>query len=66
MVDFFEYDANSVATNQSPLHHNMLSDASLTRGFGGNPLKDVIHERIKNGHRLVGNTGIGMDLLQDY
>ena len=34
--------------------------------FSGNALKDIVDERIKDGHRLVGDTSIRVDLLEDY
>ena len=33
-------------------------------GFGGNTLEDVVDERVHNGHTLLGDTSIGVDLLQ--
>ena len=36
-----------------------------TRGLGGDSLKDVIHERVHDGHGLGRDTGVGVDLLQD-
>ena len=35
-------------------------------GFGGNALEDVVDEGVEDGHGLVGDTGIGVDLLKDY
>ena len=34
-------------------------------GFSSNPLKDVIHEGVHDGHGLGGNASVGVDLLQD-
>ena len=34
-------------------------------GFGGNLSKDVVDERVHDGHALLGNAGIGVDLLKD-
>ena len=33
--------------------------------FGGNALKDVIDERVHDGHALLGDTSIRVDLLQN-
>jgi hypothetical protein len=33
--------------------------------FRGNTFKDIVDERVQDGHGLVGDTSIGMDLLQD-
>ena len=32
--------------------------------FGSNPLEDVVHEGVHDGHGLGGDTGVGVDLLQ--
>ena len=34
-------------------------------GFGGNALENVIDERVHNGHSLLGDTSIRVDLLED-
>ena len=34
-------------------------------GFVGDSLEDVGHERVHDGHGLGGNTGVGVNLLQD-
>ena len=34
--------------------------------LGGDTLEDVIDERVENGHRLVRDTRVGVDLLEDY
>ena len=34
-------------------------------GFGGNAFKDIVDERVHDGHALFGDTGIGVDLLED-
>ena len=33
--------------------------------LGSNPLEDVVHEGVHDGHGLGGDTGVGVDLLQD-
>jgi hypothetical protein len=35
------------------------------RGLGGDPLEDVVDERVEDEHGLVGDTGVGVDLLED-
>lgn len=37
---------------------------SLTRRLTGNSLEDIVHEGVKNRHRLVGYTRVGMHLLE--
>ena len=34
-------------------------------GFGGNALEDIVNEGVHDGHSLLGDTGIGVDLLED-
>ncbi len=34
-------------------------------GFGGNALEDIVDEGVHDGHSLLGDTGIGVDLLED-
>ena len=36
-----------------------------SRGFVGDSLEDVGHERVHDGHGLGGDTGVGVDLLED-
>ena len=35
-----------------------------TGGLTGNPLENVVHERVHDGHSLGGHTSIGVNLLQ--
>ncbi len=35
-----------------------------TRSLSSDPLEDVIHERVHDGHGLAGDTSVGVDLLQ--
>lgn len=35
-----------------------------TRGFRGDTLEDIVHERVHDRHRLAGDTGVGMHLLE--
>lgn len=37
----------------------------LTGCLGGNALEDIVDERIEDGHRLVGDTSVWVDLLED-
>ena len=34
-------------------------------GLGGNALEDVVDERVQDRHGTVGDTGVGVDLLED-
>lgn len=36
-----------------------------TGGLSGDTLEDIVHERVKNSHSFVRDTGIGVDLLED-
>ena len=38
---------------------------SETAGFGGDSLKDIVDEGVHDAHGLGGDTGVGVDLLQD-
>ena len=39
--------------------------AQLTRRLGRDTLKDIVHKRVEDGHCLVRNTRIRVDLLED-
>ena len=39
---------------------------SESAGLSGDSLKDVVHERVHDGHGLGGDTGVGVHLLQDF
>ena len=43
----------------------LLVAVSQMAGLGSEPLEHVVHEGIHDGHRLPGNLGVGMNLLQD-
>lgn len=43
----------------------MSACGRLTRRLGGNTLEDIIDEGVENSHRLVGDTSIWVDLLED-
>ena len=34
-------------------------------GLGGDALEDVVDERVHDGHALLGDAGVGVDLLED-
>ena len=34
-------------------------------GFGGDALEDIVDEGVHDGHTLLGDTGVGVNLLQD-
>ena len=36
-----------------------------TRSLSGDPLENVVHETVHDGHSLGGDTSVGVDLLQD-
>jgi hypothetical protein len=44
----------------------LLGVGSKSRGLAGNALEDVVDERVEDGHGLVGDTSVRVDLLQDY
>ena len=37
----------------------------LTRSLSGNALEDIVDEGVENSHRLVGDTSVRVDLLED-
>lgn len=41
------------------------TEVPLTGCLRGNALEDVVDKRVENGHRLVGDTSIRVDLLED-
>lgn len=45
---------------------NRTQDIKRTGCLGSDTLKDIVDEAVKDSHRLVRDTGIGMDLLEDY
>jgi hypothetical protein len=42
------------------------TDKRLTRRLSRDTLEDVVHERVEDGHRLVRDTSVGVDLLKDW
>lgn len=43
----------------------LLVVGSKLGGLGGDALEDVVDERVQDGHGTVGDTGVGVDLLED-
>ena len=44
---------------------NSMLDGRRTRCFCGNTLEDIIDEGVQDGHRLVRDTSVRVDLLED-
>ena len=64
-VDFLLYVASS--RHQQQLRHSSIEWLHLlTACLAGDPLEQVIHERVQNQHSLVRDARFGMDLLQHY
>jgi hypothetical protein len=63
MVDFFEYDASSACGVREGQRRKTAR--ARTGRLSGNALEDVVDEGVQDGHRLVGDTSVGVDLLQD-
>ena len=49
----------------SAAQSSLLVVSGKLSGFGGDSLKDIVDERVHDGHSLLGDTSIGVDLLQD-
>ena len=43
----------------------LLVVGSELGGLGGDALEDVVDERVQDGHGAVGDTSVGVDLLED-
>lgn len=43
----------------------LLVVGSKLGGLGGDALEDVVDERVQDGHGTVGDTSVGVDLLED-
>jgi tetrahydromethanopterin S-methyltransferase subunit A len=63
MVDFFEYAASS---EKSVRVDEVTNVKVLTGCLSGDPFKDIVDEGVKDGHSLVGDTGVRVYLLQHY
>lgn len=44
----------------------LLVVGSKLGSLGGNPLEDVVDERVQDGHGTVGDTSVRVDLLEDW
>ena len=65
MVDFLEYAASSGKDVELKSPFLRITIRKHTRCLCGNPLKDIIDKRVEDGHRLVGDTRIGVYLLEN-
>jgi translation initiation factor IF-1 len=63
MVDFFEYDASSAWDVRGEI--GWRTQRARTGRLSGDTLEDVVDKGVEDGHRLVGNTSVGVDLLKD-
>ena len=43
-----------------------MREEKRTGSFSSDTFEDIVDEGVKNGHRLVGDTSIRVDLLEDY
>lgn len=43
----------------------LLVVGSQLGSLGSNTLEDIVDERVQNGHGTVGDTSVGVDLLED-
>jgi hypothetical protein len=64
MVDFFEYAASS-AMEVRNRRKAQKRGRKLTGGLGRDTLEDVVDKGVEDGHRLVGDTSVRVDLLED-
>ena len=51
--------------NESELELYVGHRRGRTRSFGRNALEDIVDKGVKDGHRLVGDTSVRVDLLED-
>ena len=63
IVDFLEYDASSASYGKLMMQKE--AGVAHTGSLGSNALEDVVDEGVEDGHRLVGDTSIRVDLLED-
>ena len=64
IVDFFEYEESSASSCEY-----IYQDTELVMRTGGlrrNTLEDVVNEGVQDGHCLVRDTRVRVDLLEDY
>ena len=64
IVDFLEYCASSIQSAKSAITRENKNQSPRTRCLGCDTLEDVVDERVEDGHRLVGDTSIGVHLLE--
>lgn len=60
-----ESKRNSRGLDLSGRNGGLLVVGSKFGGLGGDALKDVVDERVQDRHGTVGNTSIGVDLLEN-
>ena len=48
----------------SGCHRVPLVVLAQTASFGGDSLESVVDKRVEDGHRSLGDAGVGVDLLQ--
>ena len=65
MVDFFEYEESS-AQYWLGMPYKHEGNFTRTRCLRRDTLEDIVDERVENGHCLVGDTSVRVDLLEDY
>jgi hypothetical protein len=63
IVLFLLYDASST-DDASTVNRGRSNIQERTGGLRGDTFKDIVHERVKDGHSLVGDTGIRVYLLE--
>jgi len=63
---FTRQDESDRCLNLSGRDGGLLVVGSELGSFGGDALKDVIDERVQDGHGTVGDTGVRVDLLEDF
>ena len=58
--------ANSRGLDLSGGDGGLLVVCGELGGLGGDTLEDVVDERVQDRHGTVGDTSVGVDLLEDY
>ena len=59
-----EHETNG-GLNLSAGESRLLGVGSETSSLRGNAIKDVVDERVHDGHALLGDTSVGMNLLEN-
>ena len=62
--EFTRQDETDRGLDFAGSHRRLLVVSGEARGFGGDLFKDVVDERVHDGHRLGGDTGVRVDLLE--